>query len=74
MEVSIDISDTPEFIVANEPTSTLITRHDMINITVEGGEDVRLFVEDGQLKATGDMDKGARIFFDEVIKLYLSME
>jgi len=64
-----------DFIVSDKEVGTsLLLSPPCIEVIVEDGENVRLFVEDGRLKATGDMDKGARVFFDEVIKCQLTVK
>ena len=61
-----------EFITSKDIAYCVVTVGDtLLTISVPGGEDVKLFVEDGVLCATGDMDAGAKIFFDEVIKRYV---
>ena len=60
-----------EMILDGSVVEAVLLAPPAMEIEVVGGENVCLFVEDGQLKATGDMDAGARVFFDSIIKCYL---
>lgn len=41
-----------------------------ITFSLSGQQDGRLFFKDGKLYFEGNVDQSARIFFDQVIKIY----